>query len=247
MPDATFEVVELRRYVVHAEQRDAFVALFDREFADSQEACGMVPIGHFRDRDDPRGFVWFRGFAQFAARRRALEAFYRESRAWKEHRAQANGALVDNDDVLLLRDARPGSGFDLTSLARPAGAHAAAQRFVGVAVFMLERPAGETFITAFEDELLPRLRAHAQHSAYLVTDSRANEFPALPVREGEWAFVVAGVCADDDALAAWTDLLRANVPASMQADVRSRELLRLEPAPRSIYGNAVVAAPLPAR
>jgi hypothetical protein len=242
VPDAAFEVVELRRYVVHPDQRDAFVALFDREFTDSQEACGMVPIGHFRDRDDPRGFVWFRGFAQFAARRRALEAFYRESPAWKEHRAQANGALVDNDDVLLLRDARPGSGFDLTSLARPAGAHAATQRFVGVAVFMLERPAGDAFITAFEDALLPRLREHAQHVAYLVTDSRANEFPALPVREGEWAFVVGGVCADDDALAAWSDIFESNVPAPMQAEIRSCEVLRLEPAPRSVYGNAVAAA-----
>jgi len=243
VPDAGFEVVELRRYLVHEERRDAFVALFDREFTDNQEACGMTPIGQFRDRDDPRGFVWLRGFPQMATRARALEAFYRESQAWKEHRAEANGALIDNDDVLLLRDARPASGFDLSRLVRPAGGEAPAQRVVGVAVLMLNEPAGEAFVAAFEDELLPRLREHAQHIAYLVTDSRANDFPALPVREGEYAFVVAGVCAGDAALAAWNDIVTANLPEAMQAQIRSRELLRLQPTPRSIYGSAVVAAP----
>jgi hypothetical protein len=242
VPDAAFEVIELRRYLVEPDRRDAFVALFDREFTEAQEACGMVPVGHFRDRDDSRGFVWFRGFARAEQRARALTAFYRESQAWHDHRAAANGALLDNDDVLLLRDARPGSGFDLTRFARPAGTRTRAPNTVSVAVLMLRRAADEAFVTAFEAAVLPRLADQARETAYFVTDARPNEFPALPVREGEFAFVVTGVCASDDALQTWSDAFAPErLPPAMQAQLLHRDVLRLEPAPRSIYGNEVLA------
>lgn len=245
MLDGAFELIELRRYLVQADQRDAFVALFDRAFTEQQEACGMVPVGHFRDRDDPRGFVWFRGFARAQQRARALTAFYRESAAWKEHRAAANGALLDNDDVLLLREARPGSGFDLTRFARPAGMQPRAPNTVAVAVLMLERAADAAFVTAFEAGVLPRITGLARRTSYFVTDSRANDFPALPVREGEFAFVAAAVCPNENALAAWSDALaHAALPPAMQRLLRHRTVLRLEPAPRSLYGNEV-RAPLP--
>ena len=243
MPESAFEVIELRRYLVDPDQRDAFVALFDREFTEAQEACGMVPIGHFRDRDDPRGFVWVRGFAHAERRARALTAFYRESRAWHDHRATANAALLDNDDVLLLRGARPGSGFDVSRFARPAGGQAGARNTVAVAVLMLERAADDAFVTAFETELLPALAEHARGTSYFVTDSRPNDFPALPVREGEFAFVVTGVCGSDDALQTWSG---AFTPRALPPALRTRllhcDVLRLEPAPRSIYGNNVLAA-----
>jgi hypothetical protein len=246
VPESAFELIELRRYLVEPKRRDDFVALFDREFTEAQEACGMVPIGHFRDRDDPRGFVWFRGFAHAEQRARALTAFYRESQAWQDHRAAANAALLDNDDVLLLRDARPGSGFELPAFARPAGTQAATRNTVAVAVLMLERAADDAFITAFEAELLPRLAALARGASYFVTDARPNDFPALPVREGEFAFVVTGICADDAALQAWPDVFaRETLPAAMQALLLRSEVLRLEPAPRSIYGNDVLAPSTP--
>ena len=55
-------VVELRQYTLHPHQRDTLIALFDREFVESQEALGMQVIGPFRDLDDPDRFVWLRGF-----------------------------------------------------------------------------------------------------------------------------------------------------------------------------------------
>jgi hypothetical protein len=245
VPDAAFEVIELRRYLVEPDRRDDFVALFDREFTEAQEACGMVPIGHFRDRDDPRGFVWFRGFARAEQRARALTAFYRESQAWREHRAAANGALLDNDDVLLLRDARPGSGFDPACFGRPAGTEKRAPDTVAIAVLMLARAADEPFVTAFEAQVLPRLAESARRMSYFVTDSRANDFPALPVREGEFAFVVTGVCASDDALQTWSAAFAPEtLPPAMQAQLLRADVLRLEPAPRSIYGNEVPASAL---
>lgn len=237
-PATAFEVVELRRYRTHPGKRDALIALFDREFTETQEACGMVPIGQYRDLDDSDAFVWFRGFPRAELRRRALEAFYRESSTWKQHRAAANDTLADSDDVLLLRDARPGSGFDLARLTRPAGTEPRARHFVGVAVLMLDRPAGEAFVRAFETDMLPRLQAHAQRVAYLVTDARENDFPALPVREGDHAFVAAGICRDDRALEHWTTIFRPeHAPEPVRLPVCRTEILGLEPTPRSIYGN----------
>lgn len=243
MPDAAFELIELRRYLVQPDRRDEFVALFDREFTDAQEACGMVPIGHFRDRDDPRGFVWFRGFAHAERRAHALTAFYRESQAWRDHRAAANAALLDNDDVLMLRDARPGSGFDVSRAARPDGTQTGAPNTVAVCILMLDRAADDAFLTAFETELLPRLAKHARGTAYFVTDSRPNDFPALPVREGEFAFVVTGICHSDEALQRWCDAFApAALPPAMPARLLHCDVLRLDPAPRSIYGNDALAA-----
>ena len=238
-PATAFEVVELRRYRTRPGKRDALIALFDREFTETQEACGMMPIGQFRDLDDADAFVWFRGFARAELRRRALEAFYRESPAWQQHRAAANDTLADSDDVLLLRDARPGSGFDLSGLIRPTSTEARARRHVvAVAVMMLDGPAGEAFITAFETQMLPQVQAQAQRIAYLVTDARENDFPALPVREGEPAFVVAGVCADERALEHWATVFRdERAPEPIRSHVRRTEILRLEPTPRSIYAN----------
>ncbi len=242
MHEPAFELIELRRYLVEPDRRDDFVALFDREFTEAQEACGMVPVGHFRDRDDPRGFVWFRGFAHADRRAHALTAFYRESQAWQDHRAAANAALLDNDDVLLLRDACRGSGFDVGRLARPAGTRTGAPNTVAVAVLMLARAADDAFVTAFETGLLPQLAAHAGDTSYFVTDSRANDFPALPVREGEFAFVITSVCPNDHALQSWSDVFAPEtLPPAMQAQLLHLAVLRLEPAPRSLYGNEALA------
>jgi hypothetical protein len=231
-----FNVVELRRYVMKPGRRDDLIALFEREFIESQERCGMVPVGHYRDLDDPDRFVWFRGFADMETRRGALEAFYLRSPEWLENRDAANDTMVDSDDVLLLRPARPESGFDLHGLQRPP--HAAARAvpsYVGVAVFMLERAADASAVDAFEREALADLRHTARRVAYFVTDDRPNDFPRLPVREGEAAFVVTGVCEKREDLAAWIERLRpGRLPEPLQDALTAAEYLRLEPAARSL-------------
>ena len=235
---SAFDVVELRRYRTNPGKRDALIALFDREFTENQEACGIVPIGHYRNLDDPDSFVWFRGFARYEARRQALESFYQGSQTWKDHRAEANDAIAESDDALLLRDARPHSGFDLAGLVRPTGTATRVTQFVGVAVLMLGVPPGDALVTAFENELLPRLREHARRNAYFVTDPRPNEYPQQPVRAGEHAFVAAGVCGDREALERWIEIFAtANLPMELRAATRCCEILRLVPAARSLYGN----------
>src|SRR5471030_2209436 len=95
-------VLELRQYTLHPGHRDELIALFEREFVETQEAVGSHVLGTFRDLDAPDRFVWLRGFADMAARADALGAFY-GGPAWQRHRDAANATMVDSDDVLLLR------------------------------------------------------------------------------------------------------------------------------------------------
>ena len=195
-------VVELRRYALKPGRRDDLIALFEREFVEPQERCGITLLGHYRDHDDPNAFVWFRGFETMEARREALEAFYVHSPAWLQHRDAANDTMLDSDNVLLLRPARPDSGFDRTSMRQP-------DRAAAVSIFMLERPADVRYIETFERTMLPQLQAVAANVRYFVTESAPNTFPRLPVREGEWAFVAAGICEDLAAVDAWHEICAA--------------------------------------
>jgi hypothetical protein len=230
-----FAVVELRRYAMQPGKRDTLISLFEREFIETQERAGMVPVGHYRDLDDPDSYVWFRAFERFEERREALATFY-GSRTWLDNRTEANSTLVDSDNVLMLRSARPDSGFDLRGLTRPGGAavsQSPARSFVAVSIFMLGQAADDGLIAAFETRLLPQLQACGKRIAYYVTEKRQNDFPALPVRE-EFVFVVIGVCEADDALATWVQAVEGT-GRDLSTLTTSAETLRLEPAARSLF------------
>ncbi len=237
IPFREFGVVELRRYVTRPGARDTLIELFEREFLENQEICGMVPVGHFRDLDDPDSFVWIRGFSNMDARLGALECFYVQSPHWLENRDTANATLLDNDNVLLLRNARSNSGFDLQGLERPARgeSRAKADSFVAASIFMLDAAANEAFVDAFEREILPLVSSQGERVAYFVTEERPNNFPRLPVRETEFAFVVVALCATRGALDAlahtWHE---ARLPDLLQDRIVSRETLSLVPAERSL-------------
>lgn len=230
------DVVELRRYTLRPHRRDDLIELFEREFIETQEACGMLPIGQYRNLDDPDEFVWLRGFINMASRRNALEAFYLRSDAWRKHRDAANDTMIDSDNVLLLRPVSGAYGFDLLGLQRPAiGAATQERSFVGVAVFMLTAPLNAEALERFASETVPALERTGNRIAVLETEPAKNDF-RLPVREGEWAFVVAGACPNEAALVSFLQTLAVGrVPAEMRAHVIGAEYLRLEPAPRSLY------------
>ncbi len=183
-------VVELRQYTLHPGKRDVLIDLFDREFIESQEAVGMVIIGQFRDLDDPNRFVWLRGFRDMPSRAQALKDFY-GGPVWKAHREAANATMIDSDNVLLLRPARAESEFSLEKSKRPPlGADKIPQGLVVATIYYFDAPAGEGFVDFFEQVLKPVLiDAGASILGYFVTESSANNFPALPVREGENVFV----------------------------------------------------------
>ena len=222
----SFEVVELRRYTLQPGKRDALIEIFEREFIETQEATGMVPVGHYRDLDDPDSFVWFRGFPAASARAASLDEFYRRSPAWLAHRDAANATMIDSDNVLLLRAARPEVCFDLRGLVRPASGGSAARSFVGIAIYLLDEAPTQAFVQRFETVFLPVLRRSCERVAYFVSDGRPNDFPALPVREGEHAFVVSAVCEDAAALAAFSKTFTGQACEVLRLDPAARALLR---------------------
>lgn len=181
--EAYSTVVELRRYTLHPGQRDTLVDLFEREFVEPQEAEGMRLVGQFRDLDHPDRFVWLRGFADMAARGRALPAFY-GGPAWQAHREAANATMLDSDDVRLLRPAYSASGFQIPRLQRPPPGTSGDGS--GLVVGTVYRPHGAVdrdFLEFFQYDMVPLLDATgAPVTAALVTETAANNFPALPVR-----------------------------------------------------------------
>lgn len=230
-------VIELRRYTMFPGQRDTLIDLFEREFIESQEALGVRVIGTFRDLDDPNRFLWLRGFPSMEARGAALNAFY-FGPVWKAHRTAANATLADSDDVRLLRPATAESGFLLPQVPQRAapGTTAIPPGFFTVNICAFARPVDPAFVAFFERQVKPVLtKAGATVLATLVTEPSANNFPRLPVREGEHTFLWVSSFADRAAYDAHLDRPQViRLDSTLQDQLlHPPEVLRLQPTARS--------------
>jgi hypothetical protein len=235
-------VIELRQYKIAAGRRDAMIALFDRNFVESQEATGARLIGQYRDLDDPDRFTWIRGFESMEARGASLHDFY-FGPVWQANRAAANAMLDDNDNVLLLRSAQPDSGF-APALGTRAGvdAPAPAGGLLIATIHYLWKDPAEGFAAFFRDRLAPAYAsAGLPVLASYVTETEPNNFPQLPVRQHEKVFVwftrVANQAAWDRArtsLAAAPEWRQTLAPRLDDFEERAPQILRLAPTPRSL-------------
>jgi hypothetical protein len=240
-------VLELRQYTLRPGQRERLVALFERAFIESQEALGIVLPGQFVDADDADRFIWLRGFADMAARTRALAAFY-DGPVWRAHRDEANATMIDSDDVLLLRPLQP---FDLRGLLRPPPGAAAAPGRVVAMVCPLRPGSARAVAQWFETRLRPHLEAHgARFLGSWVTEPARNDFPRLPVREGEPMFVWFAGFEDAAKHLRWQRAIEAD-PATASAFARWQDsldgppqYLQLIPTPRSLLRGVASAAAL---
>lgn len=202
-------VIELRQYLLHPGQRDSLIALFDREFVETQEATGMQVIAQFRDLDRPDVFTWLRGFPDMASRAASLGAFY-GGPVWAAHRDAANRTMISSDNVRLLRPVRPGSGIRLGERPGP-GVTASGPGLVVVTIYTLSAPASQGFADSFERFIVPELVASgARPLVTLETEPATNTFPRLPVREGEHAFVWIAQFADLAAYEGWNQRMEAS-------------------------------------
>lgn len=226
-------IVELRRYTLHSGQRDTLIELFDREFIETQEALDMKVIGQFRLPDDPDHFLWLRGFTDMPSRAKGLGAFY-GGPVWKEHRAVANTTMIDSDNVLLLRPARPASGFVHSPNERDVTI--ASRRFV-VSIYSFREPDEQGFVPYFEDTIAPAATERGWSiSGYFVTEHTPNNFPTLPVRENENAFVWFAALPETSTLDSGARSLDWQTAHDAFAERLNAppEILRLEPTARSL-------------
>ena len=228
-------VVELRQYTLRGGQRDTLITLFEREFLDPQNALGAHIIGTFRDLDDPDRFVWLRGFNDMDVRQSALTRFY-GGPVWLANRSAANATMIDSDNVLLLRPATQGAGFTVSP-----GKASAGGGLIGATIYYLGRADAAQFVAVFEQMIRPHLaQLGGQPIAQLVTEEAQNNFPRLPIREGERTFVWFARWHDAAAEEEFARKLRASsgwrdsIPeAVLPALMRKPERLRLAPTARS--------------
>ncbi len=224
---AECSVYELRQYTLHPRSREAFVDLFDREFAETQEAAGIRIVGQYRDLDRPDVFVWIRGFADMASRHESLEAFY-GGPVWAAHRDTANSMILDSDDVLLLAPVGDGPSLgDRTVRLLPP--RAPRSNWTPILVADVYPVNGST--PAQLDGLCERAAAAlapsgGEHLAALRTCDAVNTFPRLPVREGEDVLVTIQRLPHQSA--------RARLVAAVGGVTHApAQTLRLAPTPRS--------------
>ncbi|MER5378061.1 NIPSNAP family protein [Streptomyces sp. NPDC002553] len=233
-------VLELRQYTLRPGRRDELIELFDREFVETQEETGMTVLGQFRDLGDPDRFVWLRGFPDMAARRRALTDFY-DGPVWAEHGPRANAAMVDSDDVLLLRPLKAGSGIEVHPSQRPRPGAPAPARLVTATVYTFP-PARQAGVELVRDGLLPALRETGPAPvAALTSETSPNTFPRLPVRTGENVVVVIASYPDADAHRRHLTAVHAHprtrdeiLPGIEREQTAPPQLLLLSPTSRSL-------------
>jgi hypothetical protein len=244
-PDASpaaanlWPLVELRRYTLHPGRRDELVELFEREFIESQEALDMQVLLHAREPAAPDRFVWFRGFRDLPSRAPALQAFY-GGPVWQAHRDAANATMLDSDDVHLLREAAPGSGFAVPARRPPARAMPS-DSVIDVTLHHFAAPVDAELLVFFAEEVAPVARdCGARILASYVTDPGPNEFPRLPVHEGR--HVLVWVAAFDD------EATHAHARAAFERSPRWRqvtvELARRTCAPAERHSLAPAARSL---
>jgi hypothetical protein len=239
--EAPMQVYELRQYTLHPGKRDVLIRLFEREFVESQEALGMSLPGMFRDLDDEDRFVWLRGFPDLAQRGEQLAAFY-GGPVWRAHRDEANPTMVDSDNVLLLKPARPGSGFSMKGPRPPIGATRLPPGLVVATLHYLDPDAVPAFVDYFQRETKPALAAaRVPVIAELVSEPGPNSFPRLPVRERDTVFVWFTAFASHAGFARYEAGVRRAHAARERASAevlhqlaRKPEVIRLAPTARSL-------------
>lgn len=239
--DTCCPIVELRQYTLHPGKRDMLIELFEREFIESQEAVGMKVIGQFRDLDDPNRFVWLRGFDDMSLRAQGLSAFY-GGPVWKKHRDAANATMIDSDNVLLLHPASRASGFALADSERPPlNSTKIPDGLIVATTYYLNSP-NNSFVDFFERTLIPLFTDFgASIIAYFETENSANNFPALPVREGIQVFIWFALFQDQADYERYTAAVsgsmawRSKVSNALARRIKGKsEVLRLSPTARSL-------------
>lgn len=183
---AIVTVVELRQYTLFPGARDQLIDLFEAELLEAQEDCGLRIVGTFRDLDDDRAFVWLRESPDMHARTAALHRFY-GGPVWRRHREAANATMINSDNVLLLRPAWGETAFALAGERPSRGAGGDPDRGIVEAIILsLREPAGAVDLMSLRDGVAPAIEAGGGAIlACLVSEHSENDFPVLPVREGE--------------------------------------------------------------
>jgi hypothetical protein len=235
LPRETFQVVELRRYIVKEGARDEFIRIFESYFPEAFQQLGSLFLGHFRERANPVGFTMVRGFRTLDERAVVCSAFY-YGPLWKEHRTKINDRLVEFDNVLLLRPLNPERGVLVLPAVDPVNEPDGAHGIVVAQIFAIQ----EGSVGAFAEQAEPAFAAYraagVREAGVLVTLDVPNNFPLHPIRTDGPYLVWLGVVADDPAGFGRFQALAEETARKLAVTGQLRgepELVVLDPASRS--------------
>ena len=243
-------VIELRNYLLRDGMTRDFIRYFEEHFLFSQREEGMHVLGQFEVVGAPSRFVWIRGFEDMAARLRGLTGFY-GGPFWQARRAEANGMILDSDDVHLVRPLEPAAALagrqsleDRAS--EPSGAVPADAGLVVADFYRAEPRTLDALVELFEQRVRPALlRGGHQVLGHFVAELAPNDYPRLPVAQDPTLLLVLsayrdpGHCADLRAGwshgGPWWSVLEGESRAPLAGD---RVSLRLRPTARSLIRYA---------
>jgi hypothetical protein len=175
--DTQIKVLELRNYLLKPRTVDSFRKLFNDRFVEPMKDLGGFTVGQFRINGDEDRFVWMRVFRDMKSRFDFLNAFYLNSPIWKEYRGEANGMIVNSDNVYLLRP------LDINNLT----VNDAKRRFgknkgVVVVDFYVCNSTLDKTIDLFKIDYIPFLKSlDVTDVTFWVSELSENDFPRLPV------------------------------------------------------------------
>src|SRR5437773_12123695 len=102
---------------------------------------------------------------------------------WKAYREATNATMIDSDNVLLLHQATPTSGFSFGNKERrQAGANEARSELILATIYYVDAPVDAPLAQFFEKTVKPAvIGSGATVVAYFVTEHSENTLPALAV------------------------------------------------------------------
>jgi hypothetical protein len=223
------------------------VRLFDDHLVEAQEEYGIQVVGQFRDLDRPDRFVWIRAFESPKARTAALQGFY-SGAVWRTHADAAGAAAAEAGDVLLLRPAGAGCGFEHDPRRRPGRTDPERRGeggFVVANIHHVAAPARDAFVARFRAEVVPALEVTGTPVAAQLVDAEGPDdgSPRLPGSAGVSAFVWLAAYPDRATERASTRMLARLLGGLRLLTRAAPERLLLAPTRRSALRYRPVSAP----
>ncbi len=230
----SFQVVELRRYVIKPGERENFANSFESYFPESFEQLGAIAVGDSLERKNQSNFLWIRGFHNMDDRAKINALFY-YGPLWKEHKATLNSLMIDSDNVLLLKPVDPERPIRMLPAVDPVREKDGAHGLGIVQIFQVKKDRVEEFVAVARTAFQAYTEAGAQEVGFLETLDAANNFPQLPIRTDGPYVVWIGMVRDEEQLKSFAGLAEQTAKKLEQkGDLRGEtETVVVDPGKRS--------------
>jgi hypothetical protein len=195
----SFQVIELRRYIIKPGERENFAHYFESYFPEAFEQLGAIAVGQFFERKNEANFLWLRGFHDMDDRAKINSLFY-YGPLWKEHKATLNSLMIDSDNVLLLKPVDPARPMRILPAVDPVREKEGAHGVGIVQIFPVKADDVEAFVAEARPAFQGYREAGAQEIGVLETLDANNNFPQLPIRTDGSYVVWIGIVRDDEEL-----------------------------------------------